>query len=69
MERTAKYVHPQNYKSVHRPHHFRPKRRHLILAEYIEACLDENTLLDENGAITGFQGGGLVLILIIEFMA
>ena len=28
----------------------RPKRRRLILSDYIQACLDEGTLLDEEGA-------------------
>lgn len=28
---------------------FRPKRRHLVISEYIRACLDEETLLDEDG--------------------
>lgn len=27
----------------------RPKRRHLVISEYIQACLDEATLLDEDG--------------------
>ncbi|EEB97646.1 hypothetical protein MPER_02996, partial [Moniliophthora perniciosa FA553] len=26
----------------------RPKRRHLIISEYIQACIDEGTLLDED---------------------
>ncbi|KAJ6621385.1 DNA ligase 4 [Mycena sp. CBHHK59/15] len=28
----------------------KPKRRHLIISEFIQACLDEGTLLDEDGA-------------------
>ena len=27
----------------------RPKRRHLVIAEFIEVCLEEGTLLDEDG--------------------
>ena len=27
----------------------RPKRRHLVVSEYIQACLDEQTLLNEEG--------------------
>ncbi|KAJ7816620.1 DNA ligase IV [Mycena leptocephala] len=27
----------------------KPKRRHLVIAEFIQACLDEGTLLDEDG--------------------
>ena len=27
----------------------RPKRRYLVVSEYIQACLDEGTLLDEDG--------------------
>lgn len=27
----------------------RPKRRHLVISEFIRACLDEGTLLDEDG--------------------
>jgi hypothetical protein len=27
----------------------RPKRRHLVISEFIEACVEENTLLDEDG--------------------
>ncbi|KAF8202540.1 DNA ligase IV [Pholiota molesta] len=27
----------------------KPKRRHLVISEYIRACLDEGTLLDEDG--------------------
>jgi DNA ligase 4 len=26
-----------------------PKRRHLVISEYIRACIDEGTLLDEDG--------------------
>jgi hypothetical protein len=29
----------------------RPKRRHLIISEFIQACLDEETLLDEEGVM------------------
>jgi len=29
----------------------RPKRRHLVISEYIQACLDEETLLDEDGTV------------------
>ncbi|KAI0034447.1 ATP dependent DNA ligase domain-containing protein [Vararia minispora EC-137] len=29
----------------------KPKRRHLVLSDFIEACLDENTLLDETGQL------------------
>jgi DNA ligase-4 len=29
----------------------RPKRRHLVIAEFIQACLDEETLLDEDGRL------------------
>ncbi|KAF8638944.1 hypothetical protein AX16_010418 [Volvariella volvacea WC 439] len=28
----------------------KPKRRHLVISEFIQACLDEETLLDEDGA-------------------
>lgn len=28
---------------------YRPKRRHLVICEFIEACIEENTLLDEDG--------------------
>ncbi|KAF8074989.1 DNA ligase IV [Lyophyllum atratum] len=28
----------------------KPKRRHLVISEYIQACLEEHTLLDEEGA-------------------
>lgn len=27
----------------------RPKRRHLVISEFVRACLDEETLLDEDG--------------------
>ena len=27
----------------------RPKRRHLVLSEFIEVCVEEDTLLDEDG--------------------
>ncbi|KAF9266852.1 DNA ligase 4 [Marasmius fiardii PR-910] len=27
----------------------KPKRRHLVISEYIQACIDEGTLLDEDG--------------------
>jgi hypothetical protein len=27
----------------------RPKRRYLVVSEFITACLDESTLLDEDG--------------------
>jgi DNA ligase-4 len=33
----------------------RPKRRHLVVSEYIQACLDEQTLLDEEGKHVAFK--------------
>ena len=30
-------------------HAIRPKRRHLVVSEFINACLEESTLLDEEG--------------------
>lgn len=29
----------------------RPKRRRLVISDYIQACLDEETLLDEEGEL------------------
>lgn len=29
----------------------RPKRRHLVIAEFIEVCIEEGTLLDETGEL------------------
>lgn len=30
-------------------HQWRPKRRHLVIAEFVEVCVEEGTLLDEDG--------------------
>ena len=32
-----------------------PKHRHVIISEYISACLEEKTLLDEDGRHIGFR--------------
>lgn len=32
---------------------FRPRRRYLIISDFIQACLDEETLLDEDGTCFG----------------
>ncbi|KAL1676611.1 DNA ligase IV-like protein [Schizophyllum commune] len=34
----------------------KPKRRHLVLTAYIDACLEENTLLDEDGRFASGLG-------------
>jgi len=36
---------------IWRQHIARPKRRNLVLSEFIQACLDEETLLDEAGML------------------
>ncbi|KXN86594.1 DNA ligase 4 [Leucoagaricus sp. SymC.cos] len=36
----------------------RPKRRHLVISEFIEACVEEKTLLDEDGGWWIFFCGG-----------
>lgn len=52
MKRTSKYV--AETRPSHDPHLIfacvvRPKRRHLVISEFITACLEESTLLDEDG--------------------
>lgn len=50
MKRTAKSVYSLPLKN--NPYmccHFRPKRRHLVISDFLQACLDEGTLLDEDG--------------------
>ena len=52
MKRTSKYV--AETQPSHDPHLIftcavRPKRRHLVISEFITACLEESTLLDEDG--------------------
>lgn len=32
-------------------HPIRPKRRYLVVSEFITACLEESTLLDEEGKL------------------
>ncbi|KAI3619578.1 dna ligase iv [Moniliophthora roreri] len=41
----------------------KPKRRHLIISEYIQACIDEGTLLNEDGKICAMKlsDGGRVM--------
>ena len=41
----------------------RPKRRYLVVSEYIQACLDEQTLLDEEG-----ENPALEVYLHIDFV-
>ena len=33
----------------------RPKRRHLVVADFIRACAEEDTLLDEDGELEDFE--------------
>ena len=51
MSQTAKYV--RVLKSQQTSDRYicisRPKRRRLVIAEFVQACLDEGTLLDEEG--------------------
>lgn len=53
IKRTSKSVltpyRPSHYGLNAYQYVFRPKRRHLIISEYVQACLDEATLLDEDG--------------------
>jgi DNA ligase-4 len=52
MKRTSKYVSErQPFWGIHLTFAcaVRPKRRHLVVSEFITACLEECTLLDEEG--------------------
>ena len=52
MKRTSKYVSEMLlFWDVYLifPRVVRPKRKHLIVSEFITACLEESTLLDEEG--------------------
>lgn len=52
MKRTAKYVSESRYfRDVRLTFActIRPKRRYLVVSEFITACLEESTLLDEEG--------------------
>lgn len=51
IKRTSKYVEFCSVDRARAPDRFytRPKRRHLIISEYILTCLDEGTLLNEEG--------------------
>ena len=65
MKRTSKYVLGTRVRDVHLifARAVRPKRRHLVVSEFITACLEESTLLDEEGKfLEGLQlerGSGL----------
>lgn len=45
----------------------RPKRRHVVISEFIEACVEENTLLDEDGEWRNLLGATR-LRRVLEFM-
>jgi DNA ligase-4 len=53
MKRTSKSASPLLFTALHASQNFhaRPKRRHLVISEFIQACLEEGTLLDEDGEL------------------
>jgi DNA ligase-4 len=51
MKRTSKYVHIHFRFLAVLKRICRPKHRNLVLSDFIEACIDENTLLNEAGML------------------
>jgi hypothetical protein len=54
MKRTSKYVHMHFRFLAVLKRICRPKHRNLVLSDFIEACIEENTLLNEAGILCLF---------------
>lgn len=52
--RTSQYANPYGLLIYLLTSLNRPKRRHMVISEFIQACLDEDTLLDEDGMLSHF---------------
>ena len=53
MKRTSKYGHKHNlpFFLLVLTYIYRPKHRNLVLSDFIEACIEEETLLNETGKL------------------